>query len=276
MPETNSESEKQELTQQSYKATKYQDQSWEVIGELPEVQVFAPMEIEVLPNTSLRIDPMFADYGGSAQSGPNQASSRWSLPDVNSKNKKNKNKSTEENNEESDEKLFTEGEVSKLVSEAEERGKLQALEEAIALHNEKLSKIEGSMNSILQDLHSQLAENISLTEKYALDLTLAISEKILMHTVDVRPDYIETIINEAIDQCGTASVNRIRVSPQDMEFIQIVGIQKQLKQTDVEWHFDADPSIKAGCVIETSAGEVDFQLDQAFERVKENILKVKK
>jgi flagellar biosynthesis/type III secretory pathway protein FliH len=267
MPDT----EETALTQQTYKTTEYSDQSWEVIGQVPETQVFAPMQIEILPNTELRSDPMFADYGGGMHEGAGQASdNRWHLPDAIRQGAKKKPGEDEEE----EEKTYTEEEVQLLVSDAEERGRIKALEEAIELQNEKLAKIENSMNTILQDLHKQFVESIAMIEKEALNLSLSISEKLLHHTVEINPDYITKIINEAISLCGSATVKKIRVSPQDMEFIEIVGIARQLIQTDPGWHFEADSGIRAGCVIETSGGEVDYQLDEAFSRIKENVAKV--
>lgn len=273
MPDTDSEVNVTGLTQQSYKGTEYSDQSWEVIGELPDSGTFEPLEIEVLPQTGVRTDPMFADYGGGMNTESIGAENRWQLPDL-SKRKGRGAKVIDEIDE--NEIVYTEEQMLKLVAEAEDRGRVVALEEATMLQNEKMGKIEEGMNTILQDIHKQLVENIAEVEKYAVDLTLAISEKLLNHVVEIQPEYIVSVINEAIRLCGSANVSKVRVSPQDMEFIEIVGLAKQFKQPDSFWKFEADPSIRAGCVIDTSAGEVDYQLDKAFARIQENVIKAKK
>jgi len=53
-----------------------------------------------------------------------------------------------------------------------------------------------------------------------------------------------------------------------------MGIARMLKEYDGTWLFEADEGIKSGCVVETSAGVVDFQLDQAWERVAGNVVRV--
>jgi flagellar biosynthesis/type III secretory pathway protein FliH len=47
-----------------------------------------------------------------------------------------------------------------------------------------------------------------------------------------------------------------------------------MKEYDGSWSFVQDETIRAGCVVETSSGEVDFRLDQAWERIKDNVVKV--
>jgi flagellar biosynthesis/type III secretory pathway protein FliH len=58
-----------------------------------------------------------------------------------------------------------------------------------------------------------------------------------------------------------------------MEFIDLIGPKRLLKDYDESWTFEAEPAITAGCIVESSAGQIDFQLDAAWNRIKDNVLK---
>jgi flagellar biosynthesis/type III secretory pathway protein FliH len=58
-----------------------------------------------------------------------------------------------------------------------------------------------------------------------------------------------------------------------MEFIEVVGVKKNLRGFDGTWNFESDPTIKSGCVVESSAGEIDFQLDKAWERIQTAVVR---
>lgn len=260
----------QELTQLNYKGSPYQDQSWEVVGEISDEREFVPMQIEVLPQDSFQIDKMFADYGGRT---PEDTRTLWHLPEGVGYQK---GEDGQEGTEGSEEPLksFTETELAALLEEAEQRGRDKAQAELIERQNEKLGQIESSLQSIMLDLQKQVEELHQKTEKDAAALAVAISEKIMHHSVEVHPEYVSKILQEAISLSGSATIQKIRVSPQDMEFIELVGVGKKLKEKASKWKFEGDPTVRAGCIVETSAGEIDFQLEKAFERVRESIIRV--
>src|SRR5690606_16120529 len=117
---------------------------------------------------------------------------------------------------------------------------------------------------VLKDLARQIEERITQTEKDAVALALEISKKIIDTTVEVNPEYLVHIVREALGQAGAAAIRKIRVSPQDYEFIEVVGLRRQF-ESEGSWDFEADETIRSGCIVETSGGEIDFQLDRAWE-----------
>lgn len=256
-------------SQEEYSPTPYEDSSWEVYGDLPEVDQFLPLEIEVLPTTRKYVDPMFSDYGGvSADAIPK----RWHLPEELAYQAP---LSHEEQIEESIPRVsLTEEELENLQRQAYEQGKQEGFEDAVQTNVDRLSMAEERISQILTDLQAQISERLLYVEKQAVGLSVEIAEKIIRTAVEINPEYIMEIVQDAIGLTGTAVIRSIKVSPEDLEFIQLIGFDRALKEDDSGWDFVGDPTIKAGCVVETSAGEVDYQIDPAFERVRERMVRI--
>ena len=257
------------LNQQSYKETPYEDATWEIVGQFTAEEDFAPLEFAVLQGAAASIDPMFADYGGRAKS---DATRRWHLPEELAYQAP---QSREQQEEVVDERIKIEPqELERRLAEAEARGRLTGLEEAISENLERMRSHEDHLANLVGDLDAHFRERLAVVEKEALELTLAISRKIISHAVEINPEYIIQIVQEALRHGGGAKIKKIRISAQDMEFVEVIGIDKRIKEFDGTWQFEKDDTIKSGCIVETSAGEIDYQLDRAWERVQDNVLKV--
>jgi len=257
------------LSQGSYRETPYQDSSWEIIGEDIRHEHFVPMDVEVFSYEEASVDAMFADFGGRSKAG--DGGKRWHLPEhlaYQSEEEKSKKNAQEE------QLSFTPAQLEEIKSAAREEGRRLAVEEIAMRQQEKLSQIERHLAETLNDLTKQLREHQERLERDCVDLAIKIARKIIDGAVEINPEYIIPIVREALQLAGGAAIQKVRISPQDMEFIELVGISRHLKEYDGSWQFEADSTIRAGCVIETSAGEIDYQLDQAWERVQDNILKV--
>ena len=258
--------------QASYNPTAYADEHWEIVGEFHEDQFFIPDQFQILGASSLVVDPMFANYGGL----PPASETRIHAPiEANGKQKAEVRYRGVKKAEEVDDRVkLTQIELDQKMQAAREEGKFEALEESILRHQEQLEKFQTQINTILQDMDKQVTEKVSLVENQALNLALEISRLLVRDAVEINPEYILPLISEAIDKVGTATIKRVRVSPEDMEFINIIGIEKQLKEFDGSWVFESDETIRSGCVVDTTAGEIDYQLESAWGRVKDQILRV--
>lgn len=257
-------------SQKDYEPTAYEDSSWEVVGELVETKEFVPMPVQILPATTVYSDPMFADYGGIPE---NPEIQRWHLPDellVSERRKRGPSETAQEIPQVS----LTEQELATLKDSAYQEGRLAGVEEAASQSNERMAAIEKRISEIISDLSKQTDEHRLQTEKRAINLAIAIAHKLTHHSVEINPEYILPIIREGLGLAATAVVKTIKVSPQDLEFIQLMGISKILKERDDNWEFVADAGVRAGCILETSAGEIDFDLESAFARIKDQALKV--
>jgi flagellar assembly protein FliH len=257
-------------SQASYKETPYQDQSWEVVGEIIEEKEFTPMSIQVVPREALMTDPMFADYGGVPPG--KETVTRWHLPERLAYSAKTEQ---EKKAEKGPEKLHLSAqELEAIKTQAYQQGLADGRVEGDDKGKQKLQQLQQSIQGIINDLATQVTENLRGIERNAVDLAVAISDKIIGYAVEINPEYISKLVSEALNHVGSSTIKKVRVSPQDLEFIELVGIPKQLVERGDSWTFEKDESIRSGCIVETSAGEIDYRLDEAWERMKDSIVKV--
>jgi flagellar biosynthesis/type III secretory pathway protein FliH len=135
--------------------------------------------------------------------------------------------------------------------------------------------LEERYGEVLRDIGNQLNESLEGIEQQAVSLAVAISEKLVGTIVDVNPEYILEIVREALKLTGGSSIKTVRVSPQDLEFFNMVKLSKEFKQYDGSWSFQADDTVKAGCIVESSSGQVDYDISRAWQRIADQVVKVK-
>lgn len=257
----------QELTQSTYSGTPYVDTSWEVVGESHETEDFTPMEFEVLElGERVTVDPMFADYGGIAQS--DEKIRKHIAPGKTGRVSSNK----PEQEVELATIELTEEELEKLKQEAFARGEAAGFEKSEADQKEKIAIYGQKLEIFCHVLKERIDNEISRQEQQALNLSLAVANKIMGTTVELKPDYIVEIISQALSHVGTAQIRRIKISAEDQEFIEVFGVKNYFKDIVGDWEFEVDPEITSGCLIETSAGDIDMQLDKAWERIRDKVL----
>lgn len=264
------ESKGTEQTQTSFSSSEYADQSWEIIGELQEQHSFSALGVPVISQSEMVVDKMFADYGGIP---PESTTRRWHLPQHLAMHGEDEQKRREAETEARLIKMTPE-ELEVIKEAAFQNGLQEGLAQVATNQVERMGNLENRLGTVLRDLTKQINENLVRVEKDAFQLSLEISKKIIDEAVEINPEYIVKIVHEALGLAGGAVIKTVRVSAQDLEFIEFAGVRKALEQFEGNWQFQADETIKAGCIVETSAGEIDFQLDQAWQRVKDFVVKV--
>jgi flagellar biosynthesis/type III secretory pathway protein FliH len=149
--------------------------------------------------------------------------------------------------------------------------------EAHAAHEgeERIRAIEERYRTIIDDMGAQIHQEIEAVERRAVEFSLHVARKLVGTIVEINPEYILQVIKDAVKLTGGATIKAIKVNPQDLEFLKMVSPDRQFKEFDGSWSFQADETIRAGCIVETSSGEVEFNLDKAWERIKESVTKVR-
>lgn len=168
--------------------------------------------------------------------------------------------------------VLTQEQLDQMIADAYQRGRDETIAESVEANNSKFTLMEEQMKIMLSDMVEQERAALADVEQSALSLSLEIAKKIVDHAVEINPEYILQILREALQLSGGARVKKVRVSPQDMEFIQVLKVAQSLKEFDGSWNFEADESVRTGCILESSAGLIDFQLDKAWERIRDKIL----
>lgn len=271
MNEVDAQEEGIHASQASYVPTPYEDSSWEIVGEPVETKEFVPMEVTILPRTQSFSDPMFADYGGVPSA---EGTARWHLPKDEAARMQQALQQSQSQAPVEPQIVMTEEELETIKQAAFLEGQQAGLEGAVAANAERMGQAEARVAQVLQDLQQQVAQHGKELERASLELVLQIADKLLPEVVEINPEYIVQILNEALALSGSSSIKTIRVSAADLEFIKLVGVHKGLKEYDGSWKFEADETVRSGCIVETSSGTIDFQIDAAWDRIRDKILKV--
>ena len=257
-------------SQADYEPTPWEDANWEIVGEVSATLEFTPMAVAVCEAEAEQIsDSMFPDYGGRDTSGK---PTRWHLPEELGSSYQSGEK--QQVTDEPEIARLRLEELEKIKAEEFARGVAQGRADAQAEDGARVAEMQERLATLMQDLKTQMDEVRTEVESQAVNLSLAVARKIIDQAVEINPEYIVDILREAISQAGASVIRSIRVSPEDLEFIEFASIEAKLREMDSNWQFIADPTVRAGCVLETSAGEIDFQLDRAWERVRDQVVKV--
>lgn len=252
------------LSQRDFAHTPFSETAWEVVGErIPDLG-FLPMEIEIMPSDLTKADPMFFDFGGGVrQSGetfPHAGQVREAPAPV--------------------EPEIDEAMLEQVRAEAFEAGRLQGIEEGKSVAITETTEIADQNHQRFVEFQKQLLSQLQLlasrTERSAFELALSVSKKILTTTADIKPDYILDVIRHALQSCGANNPLRIRVSPQDYEFLQIIGLPPDLSTEETGVSYLADENVSTGCIVETDFGEIDLRLEHMWQQVRENLYDVVK
>ena len=257
--------------QADYQETPYADSAWELIDELDDNPQFVPLQIDIISSDELQSDPMFADYGGHVTS--EEKVFAHAIPGMTEEEHSVESQLREELE---SLKASVEARIVEARDEALEQGKAQGREEAIQQQSVEQTKKNESIEIVLKDLIQQLQRTVQGLEEQAVQFSLAVAKKLIGQAVEINPEYIVEIVREALSKAGTALVERVRVSPEDYEFIELFGVRKILDDSDESWNFESDETIRSGCIVDTSAGEIDYQLEEAWQRIAEQVVKVVK
>lgn len=160
------------------------------------------------------------------------------------------------------EQIFDEGYQKGL-----EAGRQEMKAELEAEYQPRVQRIE----RLMEEQVEKWKEIVSRAEIEALNLSLEVARKILATTVEVKPDYVADVIRAGIQTLKGAKPIRIKVSEQDYEFIQVVGLPTELSSQELGVSYVADSSIKDGCIIETDFGDVHLEIDQMWQQVRDSI-----
>jgi len=249
------------LSQKDYRPTPYRDSIWETIGERFE-NCFLPLEMSVIRTESSIPDPMFEVFDTPHQG----VSTLWHS----STGKEHQSETLDR----AKEPLDTEAIAAELQRKFEEGfaagsavGKKEGQEEAAEQYELLCAKMEKVNSSV----SLQIEEHFAKIEKEALRLSLEIAKKILLTTARIQPEYIHDVLRQAMSALGAGKPLRVRLSPEDYEFIEVIGLPSQLSAEHLGLIYVADETVTSGCIVETDFGEIDVQLETMWQQVKENI-----
>jgi flagellar biosynthesis/type III secretory pathway protein FliH len=273
----------------AFKPKAFEASTWQVISESTVVDAFEPLKVTTVDEGPCQTDPMFDDYSEIPPAPPmEQAESdlietveevfeesveEWVEDGVEATVGVSALQELEQRYQEEISALQAEHEkqLEAIRTEAYEQGKSEAHLEG----QTQLQALETNYASLIEDMNAQIVERLGEVERQAVDFSLHVAKKLVGVTVEANPEYIVPLIKEAIQLTGGATIKAIRVSVQDLELINKLMPERQFKEFDGTWSFVADETIRHGCVVETNAGSAEYDLEKAWERVKDQVLKVR-
>jgi flagellar assembly protein FliH len=247
-------------SQSGYRPTPYARSHFEQVGKKLENDEFEPMRIEVVhTEDSGVVDRMFSNYGGGIGYAEEVRHAR--------------NPKEIEKQKEVDAVHHITLEADQFEAMMHEQfasGLSQGRNEVESDLRPKLDQALARVEVLCADLTEQIHQEFDQVEHRAVDLAIAIAKRIINEAVEINPEYLLPVLRQALEYSSGGEVKRVRVSPADMEFIQVEKIRKRFPGS---WDFVADESITAGCVVETTTGDIDYRLDESWNRVKDQIVR---
>lgn len=233
---------------------------YEQVGQYAPIQSFEPITAEVVRQSDQpKIDPFFADYG-------DDVGARQTIP----QNQYQGAESPDQGVGEQSSAILDSPQLQQLLEEERARGFAEGQSDAQSRLDGEIAAVRERMTVLCDELGAKVTQEVERIERQAIGLAILISRRIIAEAVEINPEYLLPIVREALGYVGGAEVHRVRISPADLEFVEIERIRERF---DGSWSFVADPAIVSGCVIETNAGEVDYRLDAAWERLKDNVVR---
>lgn len=233
--------------------------AWEYVGERPESDTFIPIRVNVIEQEGNAPDEMFEIFDSS---NPKVAS----LQHAPGKEMYRQ----EHEGEDEDEEISSEI-LDALLAEKFEEGRQAGYQEGSEATKAQLQHHVTELRAHLDELSAGLKTGIenffAKTETETVNLALLIAQRILQTTVDVRPDYIIDVVRDALRQLGAGKPQRIRISPQDYEFMMVVGLPPDISAQELGVEYVADDAIRSGCVVESDFGTLELEIDKMWEQI---------
>ena len=107
------------------------------------------------------------------------------------------------------------------------------------------------------------------TEKEAVELALAIAEKVVSHEVAVNRDTVLGVLKEALEKVIDQEKIKIKINKSDLQLVDeseyhILGLSNDNKNVIIE----SDNTVsQGGCVIETGFGSIDARIESQLQAV---------
>ncbi len=161
-------------------------------------------------------------------------------------------------------------------------GREEALKEQQALIDESAARksaaqlsttlpaLEAAARALDEERNRWLAE----WQDAAIQLSVAIAEKILRRELQQRPELVRDSVLEALELAAASPQIQLRMHPIDVENLgewinKVLASLSPAGSTEIV----ADPNVSAGgCVVQTQQGTIDAQLETKLSRIAEELM----
>lgn len=157
-----------------------------------------------------------------------------------------------------------EEQLSEIQSQSHEHGRCEGRDKALESEKQRLEPLSGLLKQASETLHAHHAQLYKQTPQRAVQLALALADKIIHSQLDRQPELINHIVSTALQACSGMDGLKLKVNPEDSEQIHRYLTDHCHAVVDEKQRtISSDPAIrKGGCMIETDFGVVDARIDQ--------------
>lgn len=149
-------------------------------------------------------------------------------------------------------------------------GYLAANEEARIQRSEELTRFSASLERAVQSVQDAMAVWYQQSERVLEELAIEIAEKILNAQLTLDRSVVSETVKAAMAQVTHASEARVRVNPFDSELMR--SLKQEIMQAAPSvrtLEISDDPTVDAGCIIETQGGLVDARIASQLDVLKD-------
>lgn len=166
------------------------------------------------------------------------------------------------------EKQYSEGYEAGL-KEGKEEGFIEAKQSIESKYESLLSEVSKDYATIIQALDTKLQEYEESFAHLVATLSMRISEKIIYHEINEKPN-IENLLKEAASKIIGANKVVIRMHPEELLRLKQAGVTTEYDEKRVQFESSERVS-RGGVIIESEIGNVDATVETRLIELFKNI-----
>lgn len=161
-----------------------------------------------------------------------------------------------------------------VLAEAREYGFQQGYEEGLAAGKEEAQKLRREAEEVLQQARMWYRQTVAENEEKIIDLAVAIASKLLHVQLELSPQQINIIAQEALQKVRGGKNYVIYAHPRDAEILRShKDMLLQDLPEEISLRVIADKGLTpGGCLVDTEEGQIEVTIEGQLDRVKQVLL----
>lgn len=159
--------------------------------------------------------------------------------------------------------------AAEIEREAREAGYEAGRAEVIARAEAEMASPRAAVLAAVDAVHAAREDLAALVELRAVELAVAIAERILGAAIDVRPELVTEVVGSALRRVLSRDRLVLEVNPDDLEVVRAwLGAGAEDGAEGIELRAERRVA-RGGCIVRTSEGEIDAQLSEQLARAEQ-------
>lgn len=142
---------------------------------------------------------------------------------------------------------------------------------AMAEVAEQLEPARTALEAAAAGIAAAHEEFLKLAEAHAVDLALALADKVIGAALDVRPDLVVEVAMGALRRAAERDHVVLLVSPDDLDLVRASESALSAALGGIR-RFEIVPErrvLRGGCLVQTAEGEIDSNIETQLDRARE-------